>query len=63
MISTIYGPMDESELERRVGAEEDDRARCEWVEYWKDGELVHRSVSVALKKGLVFDIETGCFSG
>jgi hypothetical protein len=36
MITTIYGEMDEALLEKRTGVDEDDRARAEWVEYWKD---------------------------
>lgn len=59
MVTTIYGDMDEALLEKRTGIDEDDRARAEWVEYWKDGELVHRSASIAIKKGLEFNIETG----
>lgn len=61
MITTIYGEMDESLLEKRTGVDEDDRARAEWVEYWKDGEIVHRSVNMALKKGLEFDFSLGTF--
>jgi hypothetical protein len=59
MITTIYGDMDEALLTKREGVDEDDRARAEWVEYWKDEELVHRSVHVALKKGVEFNLEQG----
>jgi hypothetical protein len=62
MITTIYGEMDEALLEKRTGVDEDDRARAEWVEYWKDVELVHRSVAITLKKGLELNLETGRFS-
>lgn len=62
MITTIHGDMDEALLEKRTGVDEDDRARSEWVEYWKDGELVHRSVNVTIKKGLEFNLELGRFS-
>jgi hypothetical protein len=59
MITTIYGEMDEAQLTKREGVDEDDRARAEWVEYWKESELVHRSVSIQLKKGIEFNLEQG----
>jgi hypothetical protein len=37
-------------LEKREGVDENDNERAEWVEYWLDGELVHRSVHLTLKK-------------
>jgi hypothetical protein len=49
MITTIYGDMDESLLEKRVGSEDRPDALVSWVEYWLNGELVHRSVHGALK--------------
>lgn len=51
-INTIYGELDESLLEKKEGVTENDNEHTEWIEYWKDGELVHRSVHVALKKGV-----------
>ena len=39
-VTTTKGDMDESLLEKRTG--------WGWVEYWLDGELVHRSASVSL---------------
>tara|TARA_R110000868_G_scaffold257240_4_gene514343 strand:+ start:717 stop:884 length:168 start_codon:yes stop_codon:yes gene_type:complete len=42
--------MDESLLEKREGSIENDNEMTTWVEYWLDGELVHRSVHVTLKK-------------
>jgi hypothetical protein len=42
--------MDDSLLEHREGTFEDDNELTTWVEYWKDDELVHRSVHVTLKK-------------
>jgi len=50
MVTTIYGDMDESLLEKREGTFEDDNELTTWVEYWKDAELVHRSAHVTLKK-------------
>lgn len=62
MITTIDGDMDEALLEKRTGTDEDDRARADWVEYWQGERLMHRSVSIAIKKGLEFNCETGRFS-
>ncbi len=42
--------MDESLLEKREGLHENDHELTKWVEYWHEGELVHRSVHVHLKK-------------
>jgi hypothetical protein len=50
LVNTTYGEMDESLLEKREGSFEDDNELTTWVEYWKDGELVHRSAHVTLKK-------------
>lgn len=52
MIFTTHGDMDETLLEKREGIDENETARIAWIEYWLDGELVHRSVHVALKQGL-----------
>ena len=50
LVTTTKGEMDESLLEKREGTFEDDNELTTWVEYWLDGELVHRSVHVTLKK-------------
>lgn len=50
MITTTKGMMDESRLEMRCGVVDDDNEHTEWTEYWLDGECVHRSVHIALKK-------------
>jgi hypothetical protein len=42
--------MDDSVLDHRSGIEENDNEHTVWDEYWLDGELVHRSVHVTLKK-------------
>lgn len=49
-VFTTKGEMDESLLEKKTGVNEDDNERAEWTEYWLDGELVHRSVHLTLKK-------------
>ena len=58
MITTTKGDMDEALLEKRVGSVENDTETTSWVEYWLDGELVHRSVSMVLKRGVFADGET-----
>ena len=50
IITTTKGDMDESLLEQRVGCVDDENEHTEWVEYWLDGELVHRSAHVRLKR-------------
>lgn len=49
-VTTIFGLMDESLLEKRVGTIEPfgDHSGGTFVEYWKDGELVHRSLTLGL---------------
>jgi hypothetical protein len=41
--------MDDSQLEKREGSLDNDVEFTTWVEYWLEGELVHRSVHVSLK--------------
>lgn len=61
MVSTIYGELDELLLEKRSGSEEDDDKVLQWLEYWKDGELVHRSIDVKLKRGLDVGLDAANF--
>ena len=46
--------MDDSLLEKREGTVDNDNEMTTWTEYWLDGELVHRSAHVTLKKMPVF---------
>ena len=62
MVNTIYGEMDEALLEKKEGVFEDDNELTTWVEYWLDGELVHRSAHVRLKKPVNFGGETASFA-
>ena len=55
MINTTKGEMDESLLEKREGSIDTDTETTSWVEYWLAGELVHRSVHMALKRGVFAD--------
>lgn len=42
--------MDESLLEKKEGLIDNDNETTRWVEYWHEGELVHRSVDMVLKR-------------
>lgn len=55
MITTTKGLMDESLLEKKTGEIDNDNELTQWVEYHLDGELVHRSVHVQLKKNVVLE--------
>ena len=41
--------MDDSLLEKKEGSVDNNIESTNWVEYWLDGELVHRSAHVTLK--------------
>ena len=49
IITTTKGDMEESLLEKREGTVDNDNETTTWVEYWLEGELVHRSAHAALK--------------
>lgn len=50
IVTTTKGDMDDSQLEKREGTVDNENEMTTWVEYWLDGELVHRSAHVTLKK-------------
>ena len=54
IVTTTKGNMDDSLLEKREGTVDNDNEQTSWVEYWLEGELVHRSAHVALKKPPTF---------
>lgn len=54
--------MDESLLSRHSGTSENDNEVVKWVEYHLDGQIVHRSAHVHLKKGLDLTGFQGNFS-
>lgn len=56
-VFTTKGDMDESLLEKREGFIDTDNEHTTWVEYWHQGELVHRSAHVVLKKAMVLSAE------
>lgn len=61
MVTTIYGDMDEVLLLKKEGNFEDDNEITSWVEYYLDGELVHRSAHIYLKKGFLAPVEQASF--
>ncbi len=61
LVNTTKGEMDETLLEKKEGFVDNDDEYTTWVEYWLDGELVHRSVHVQLKKSVVLSGSTASF--
>jgi hypothetical protein len=55
IVTTTKGDMDDSLLEKKTGSLDNDKEYTEWVEYWLEGELVHRSVHVHLKTNVFAD--------
>jgi hypothetical protein len=53
LVTTTKGNMDESLLEKREGVVDNENEYTTWVEYWYEGELVHRSVHVHLKQNVL----------
>jgi hypothetical protein len=49
-IFTTKGDMDEALLDKKEGVIDNDNEYTTWVEYWHEGELVHRSAHVTLKQ-------------
>lgn len=54
-VTTTKGDMDDSLLEKREGSLDNENEFTQWVEYWHEGELVHRSVHVHLKQNVLAD--------
>ena len=52
LVTTTKGEMDASLLEKREGSIDTDNETTNWVEYWLEGELVHRSVDMTLKRNV-----------
>jgi len=55
LITTTYGEMEESLLEKKTGEIDNEDEHTTWVEYYLKDELVHRSVHVTLKKNLTIE--------
>lgn len=58
IVTTTKGNMDDSLLDKREGSLDNSNESTNWVEYWHEGELVHRSVNMVLKKGIFAQGET-----
>ena len=56
IITTTKGEMDDSLLEKREGSIDNDIELTTWVEYYHEGELVHRSAHVTLKTSPFIDL-------
>jgi len=56
IITTTKGDMDDSLLEKREGSIDNDIELTTWVEYYHEGELVHRSAHVTLKTSPFIDL-------
>ena len=52
IVTTTKGEMDDSLLEKREGSDETDNETISFTEYWLNGEMVHRSVPVVLKRNV-----------
>jgi len=50
LVTTTKGEMEVSLLEKKEGSFDNDNELTTWVEYRLNGELVHRSAHVTLKK-------------
>ena len=50
LVTTTKGELDDSLLDHKAGTVDNDDELTTWTEYWLDGELVHRSAHVTLKK-------------
>jgi hypothetical protein len=59
IVTTTKGDMDDSLLEKREGTIDNENETTNWVEYWLEGELVHRSVHMVLKKMVSLEGEVG----
>lgn len=57
LVTTTKGEMDESLLEKKEGFIDNDIEYTTWVEYWHEGELVHRSAHVSLKQSVTLSAE------
>lgn len=61
LINTTKGKIEEDLLEKKTGEVDNEHEFTQWIEYWLDGELVHRSVHVQLKKNVVTDSVAASF--
>lgn len=62
LVTTTKGDMDDTLLEKREGVVDNENEYTTWVEYWHEGELVHRSAHVMLKKAPALFAESASFA-
>jgi len=62
LVTTTKGEIDESLLEKKEGTVDNEIELTTWVEYWLEGELVHRSVHVTLKTSPLSDLTAASFA-
>ena len=56
LVNTTKGEMDDALLEKREGFVDNENEYTTWVEYWLEGELVHRSANITLKQAPGFTV-------
>jgi hypothetical protein len=61
IVTTTKGDMDDSLLEKKEGFVDNAVEYTTWVEYWHEGELVHRSAHVSLKQSVTLAAEAASF--
>jgi hypothetical protein len=61
IITTTKGEMDDVFLVKKTGEFDNDNEHTTWVEYWINGEIVHRSAHVVLKQSVFSNIQEGGF--
>ena len=62
LVNGVLSAMDDSLLEKQVHVTDNEVEYTEATEYWFNGELVHRSAHVHLKKGLALEPSQGSFN-
>jgi len=62
LVNTTKGEMDDSLLEKKEGFIDNDNEHTTWIEYWLEGDLVHRSAHVKLKKTITLSAEAASFN-
>ena len=63
LVFTTQGYLPKSSLEERCGSLENENEKTTWVEYWLNGECVHRSVDIQLKKPVLAFGEAASIGG
>lgn len=63
LVFTTRGYLPKCSLEERTGGFENDNEKTAWVEYWLDGECIHRSVDIQLKQPVLAFGEAASLGG